>query len=180
VAKPSTIYPKPFQQRMPVWIAGTNPESISKAGQLGKNLASGGFLDGGQRYEHYLEAGRQAGHNLSGANYMVILSVILAPTEQEARRISERNRAIMIETFLRRGYSMDSPDMAATLPFFSGTIVGSPAAAQQQLEHILNDTRARRLIVNFRFRGISSEESRQSQRLFAAEVMPHLRHLPIK
>lgn len=180
VAKPSTIYPKPLQNPLPIWIAGRNPDSVIKVGSLGQNLASGGIPDGGERFERYLEACRKAGHEFSGANYMIVTSIIIAPTDQEARRISEKNRAIMINTFERRGYTMDSPDMAATLPFFSGALVGSPSTVRDQLIFLLNDTRARRLIVNMRFRGISSEESRQSQRLFATEVMPHLRHLPLR
>ena len=86
----------------------------------------------------------------------------------------------MIETFKRRDYTMDSPDLKNTLPFFSGALVGSPATVRDQLIHLLNDTRARRLIVNLRFRGITSEASRQSQPLFATEIMPHLRHLPVR
>lgn len=180
VAKPSTIYPKPLQNPLPVWIAGRDPESVAKIARLGENLASGAVPDGGERYERYMEAGLKAGHNLSGANYMVITSIIIAPTDEEARRISARNRDIMINTFERRGYTWDSPDMATTMPFFSGAVVGSPATVRDQLIHVMNDTRARRLIVNMRFRGISSEESRQSQYLFATEVMPHMRHLPIR
>jgi alkanesulfonate monooxygenase SsuD/methylene tetrahydromethanopterin reductase-like flavin-dependent oxidoreductase (luciferase family) len=179
VAKPSTIYPKPLQNPLPIWIAATNSDSVAKAGTLGQNLASAGFPDGGERFERYLEAGRKAGHELSGSNYMVVASVIIAPTDQEARRIAERNRQIMINTFELRGYKKDSPDLVATLPFFSGAVVGSPGAVRDQLIYLLNNTRARRLIVNTRFRGIPSEASRQTQRLFATEVMPHLRHLPL-
>ena len=85
-----------------------------------------------------------------------------------------------LTTFELRGYTWDSPDMATTMPFFSGAVVGSPATVRDQLIHVMNDTRARRLIVNMRFRGISSEHSRQSQYLFATEVMPHMRHMPIR
>jgi alkanesulfonate monooxygenase SsuD/methylene tetrahydromethanopterin reductase-like flavin-dependent oxidoreductase (luciferase family) len=180
VAKPSTIYPKPLQNPLPIWIAGSSPDSVIKVGSLGQNLASAGIPDGGERFERYLEAGRKAGHKFSGSNYIVVTSIIIAPTDQEARRIAERNRQIMINTFEMRGYKMDSPDMVATLPFFSGALVGSPSTVRDQLIYLLNDTRARRLIVNLRFRGITSEASRQSQHLFATEVMPHLRHLPIR
>ncbi|HUY19314.1 MAG TPA: LLM class flavin-dependent oxidoreductase [Candidatus Binataceae bacterium] len=180
IAKPSTIYPKPLQNPLPVWIAGSSPDSVVKVGKLGQNLASAGTPDGGERFERYLEAARKAGHEFSGANYMIVTSTIIAPTDQEARRIAERNREIMINTFERRGYTMDSPDLVNTLPFFSGALVGSPSTVRDQLIYLLNDTRARRLIVNLRFRGITSEASRQSQRLFATEVIPHLRHHPIR
>lgn len=178
VAKPSTIYPKPLQNPLPIWIAATSPDSVVKVGALGQNLASAGIPDRGERFEHYLEAGDKAGHILSSSNYMIVVSIIIAPTDQEARRTAETNRQIMIDTFERRGYTMDSPDMATTLPFFSGAIVGSPATVREQLEFLLKDTRARRLILNTRFRGIPSQASRQTQRLFANEIMPHLRHLP--
>jgi alkanesulfonate monooxygenase SsuD/methylene tetrahydromethanopterin reductase-like flavin-dependent oxidoreductase (luciferase family) len=180
ISKPSTIYPKPLQKPLPIWIAGSSPDSVVKVGKLGQNLASAGIPDGGVRFERYLEAAQRAGHQFSGANYMIVTSVIIAPTDQEARRTSERNREIMIETFRRRDYKMDSPDLVNTLPFFSGALVGSPATVRDQLIHLLQDTRARRLIVNLRFRGITSEASRQSQRLFATEIMPHLRHLPVQ
>jgi alkanesulfonate monooxygenase SsuD/methylene tetrahydromethanopterin reductase-like flavin-dependent oxidoreductase (luciferase family) len=180
VSKPSTIYPKPLQNPLPIWIAGTTPDSVIKVGRLGQNLASTGIPDGGERFERYLEAGRKAGHEFSGANYMIVTSVIIAPTDQEARRIAEKNRQIMLDALQLRGYTLESPDLIATLPFFSGAVVGSPSTVRGQLIYLLNDTRARRLIVNLRFRGIPSEASRQSQRLFATEVMPHLRHLPIR
>ena len=179
VAKPSTIYPKPLQNPLPIWIAATNSDSVAKAGRLGQNLASAGIPDGGERFERYLEAGRKAGHELGGSNYMVVASLIIAPTDQEAHRIAERNRQIMINTFELRGYHTDSPDLVATLPFFSGAVVGAPGTARDQLMNLLNNAGARRLIANTRFRGIPSEASRQTQRLFATEVMPHLRHLPV-
>jgi alkanesulfonate monooxygenase SsuD/methylene tetrahydromethanopterin reductase-like flavin-dependent oxidoreductase (luciferase family) len=180
VAKPSTIYPKPLQNPLPIWIAGTNPESINKIGGLGQNLASAGIPDGGERFERYLEAGRKAGHEFEGSNYMIVTSIIIAPTDAEARVIAERNKQIMLKTLELRGCRMDSPEVIATLPFFSGALVGSPGTVRDQLIYLLNDTRARRLIVNIRFRGINSEDSRQSQHLFATEVIPHLRHLPIR
>ncbi len=180
IAKPSTIYPKPLQNPLPIWIAGSSPDSVVKVGSLGQNLASAGIPDGGERFERYLEAAHKAGHQFSGANYMIVTSVIIAPTDQEARRLAERNREIMVDTFMRRDYKLDSPDFVNTLPFFSGALVGSPATVRDQLIFLLRDTRARRLIVNLRFRGIISEVSRQSQRLFATEIIPHLRHLPIQ
>jgi alkanesulfonate monooxygenase SsuD/methylene tetrahydromethanopterin reductase-like flavin-dependent oxidoreductase (luciferase family) len=180
VSKPSTIYPKPLQNPLPIWIAGSSPDSVVKVGRLGQNLASAGIPDGGERFQRYLEAGSKAAHELSGSNYMIVTSIIVAPTDQEAHRIAERNREIMINTFERRGYTMESADLVATLPFFSGAFVGSPSTVRDQLIYLLNDTRARRLIVNLRFRGIASEASRQSQRLFATEIMPHLRHLRLR
>jgi alkanesulfonate monooxygenase SsuD/methylene tetrahydromethanopterin reductase-like flavin-dependent oxidoreductase (luciferase family) len=151
VAKPSTIYPKPLQNPLPIWIAATSPESVINVGRLGQNLASAGIPDRGERFERYLEAGRKAGHELSGSNYMIVVSIIIAPTDDEAHRIAERNRQIMINTFELRGYTMESPDMSATLPFFSGAVVGSPATVRDQLIYVLNDTHARRLILNTRF-----------------------------
>lgn len=180
VAKPSTIYPKPLQNPLPIWIAGVTPESVVKVGRLGQNLASTAVPDGGERFERYLEAGRKAGHEFTGANYLIVTSAVIAPTDQEAERIAEKNRDIMLDAISMREFKRDSPEVATLMIFFGGAIVGSPKTVLDKLTYLLNDTRARRLMLNLRFRGIPSEASRQSQRLFATEVTPHLRHLPVK
>src|SRR5262249_46500353 len=133
-----------------------------------------------ERFERYLEASRKAGYEFSGANYLIVTSAVIAPTDQEAERTAERNRDIMLETLTMRGFKRDSPELGTLMFFFGGAIVGSPGTVLDKLTYILNDPRARRLMLNLRFRGIPAEASRQSQYLFATEVMPHLRHLPIK
>ena len=63
------------------------------------------------------------------------------------------------------------------LPIFGGDVVGPPQTVLDELGEGLLATGARRLNLVIRMRGIPEEVARQTQRLFASEVMPHLRNL---
>ena len=65
--KDAGVYPRPFQQPIPVWIAvGGTPQSVVRAGTLGLPLAVAIIGGEPERFvplvELYREAGRQAGH----------------------------------------------------------------------------------------------------------------------
>jgi hypothetical protein len=77
---------------------------------------------------------------------------------------------------IRRG--LPEPEAEAYLPVFGGAIVGSPQTVLDQLSEGLLATKARRLALAIRLRGIPEQVARQTQRLFASEVMPHLRDFP--
>src|SRR4051812_36668843 len=62
------IYPRPYQEPLPVWIAvGGTPNSVVRAGVLGLPLAIaiiGGMPENfGSLLQLYREAARQAGHD---------------------------------------------------------------------------------------------------------------------
>ena len=162
---------------MRVWNPGTRPETVENIGRMGQNLY--GFLapDAAGTLGRYVEAGQAAGHQLSGANYMVTTSVIIAPSDSEAGKAQARAAEIAWETMIRRG--LPKPEAEAFLPVFGGAVVGSPQTVLDQLSEGLRATGARRLNLVLRLRGIPEEVARQTQRLFAEEVMPHLRNFPV-
>jgi alkanesulfonate monooxygenase SsuD/methylene tetrahydromethanopterin reductase-like flavin-dependent oxidoreductase (luciferase family) len=176
IKEPSTVYPRPFNPMMRLWLPATRLESATRVGEMGQNLF--GFLSpfAGEIFAGYIEAGRNAGHDFSGANYMVITSIIVAPTEAEAIQAKAHATTIATEALARRGLPEEETRML--LPVFSGAIIGTPETVYEQLRTGLIASGARRLNLVFRLRGIPEDVARQTQQLFAAEIMPHLRNLP--
>jgi alkanesulfonate monooxygenase SsuD/methylene tetrahydromethanopterin reductase-like flavin-dependent oxidoreductase (luciferase family) len=178
ISEPSTVYPRPFDPEMRLWMPAMRPDDVERVGRIGQNLY--GFLspDGAGTFERYVEAAQAAGHQPSGANYMVTTSIIIAPTDAEAIKSQTRAQEVAWDAMIRRG--LPEPEAEAYLPVFGGAIVGSPQTVLDQLSEGLLATRARRLALAIRLRGIPEQVARQTQRLFASEVMPHLRDLSIQ
>lgn len=177
VRQPSTVYPKPFNVKPRIWIPATRPESVEKLGEIGHNLY--GFLapDAAGNLERYVEAGRRCGHELNGANYMVATSIIIAPTDHEAEKLQAQARKIGWDSLLARGLSEQEAKVYNMV--FGGAIVGSPKTVLDQLTEGLRMSGARRLMLTIRLRSFPKDVSRQTMQLFASDVMPHLRHLPV-
>jgi alkanesulfonate monooxygenase SsuD/methylene tetrahydromethanopterin reductase-like flavin-dependent oxidoreductase (luciferase family) len=114
---------------------------------------------------------------VSGANFLVIGSIICAPTDREAELIQQRNVATMVEVLRARGITSDTPAGRKIVAGFAGGIVGSPLTVRHQLAELLQGTGARRMMCIIRIRGLPGEVSRQTQRLLAEEVFPHVRGL---
>jgi alkanesulfonate monooxygenase SsuD/methylene tetrahydromethanopterin reductase-like flavin-dependent oxidoreductase (luciferase family) len=176
--KPSTVYPRPMQASLPVWIGATSPGTVEKVGRLGHNLAGGAFPDRCERFERFNEAARRAGRDVSGANFMVLSPLFVAPTDAEAEKIVATVAAQMRPFALKRTEDGSAAPQSVTseaLAQFS--IFGSPRTVRDKLAHILAGCGARRFMAILRFRGTSTETVRQTQRLFAEEVAPALRNL---
>jgi alkanesulfonate monooxygenase SsuD/methylene tetrahydromethanopterin reductase-like flavin-dependent oxidoreductase (luciferase family) len=178
VRKPSTVYPRPMQASLPVWIGATSPGTVEKVGRLGHNLAGGAFPDGCERLVRFSDAARKAGRTVSGANFMVLSPLFVAPTDAEAEKIVATVAAQTRPFALKRTEDGSAAPQSVTseaLAQFS--IFGSPRTVRDKLAHILKGCGARRFMGILRFRGTSTEIVRQTQRLFAEEVAPALRTL---
>ncbi|HWE72948.1 MAG TPA: LLM class flavin-dependent oxidoreductase [Stellaceae bacterium] len=178
VRKPATVYPRPMQAALPVWIGATSSATVEKVGQLGHNLAGGAFPDRGERLARFTAAAQKAGRTMSGANFMALSPLFVAPTDAEAERIVGAVSAQMRPFALKRvedGAAAPASLTAAALADFS--IFGSPQTVRDKLVHILTGCGARRFMGILRFRGTSTEIVRQTQKLFAEEVAPALRNL---
>jgi alkanesulfonate monooxygenase SsuD/methylene tetrahydromethanopterin reductase-like flavin-dependent oxidoreductase (luciferase family) len=94
ISEPSTVYPRPIDPAMRLWIPAMRPDDIERVGRIGQNLY--GFLspDGAVTFERYVEAAHAAGHQSSGANYMVTTSIIIAPTDAEAVKAQTRAKEV--------------------------------------------------------------------------------------
>jgi alkanesulfonate monooxygenase SsuD/methylene tetrahydromethanopterin reductase-like flavin-dependent oxidoreductase (luciferase family) len=172
---PATVYPRPYNRNMRVWCAGLRPESIEHIGRTGHNLY--GFLtpDAGENFKRYVDAAHQAGHERSGANFMVIISVIVAPTDTEAQKLQARALDVAWDAMMRRRLPLEEAEFYH--PVFGGAIVGSPQTVLDQLGPALEASGSRRLNLVVRLRGMPEDVARQTQQLFATEIMPELRHL---
>jgi alkanesulfonate monooxygenase SsuD/methylene tetrahydromethanopterin reductase-like flavin-dependent oxidoreductase (luciferase family) len=177
ISLPSTVYPKPFNPEMRAWCAGLRPESIEHIARAGHNLY--GFLtpDAGDNLKLYLDAAHEAGHERSGANFMVIVSLIIAPTDTEAKRIQDQAMEVAWDAMMHRSLPLEEAEFYH--PVFGGAIIGSPQTVLEQLGPAFEATGARRLNLVWRLRGLPEPVGRQTQHLFCTEVMPHLRHLPV-
>lgn len=174
IAVPSTVYPKPFGPPLRPWVAALKPESVERIGRAGDNLY--GFMapDAAGNLERYVNAAHEAGHEVSGANYLTTTSIIVAPTDKEAKQLQEQAQASAWETMIGRG--LPAEEAKLFMPLFGGAVVGSPQTVLDQLAAGLQLTGARRLNLVMRLRSMPKDVSRQTQHLFATEVMPHLRH----
>ncbi len=124
-----------------------------------------------------LDAAHQAGHHRSGANSMVIVSIIVAPTDAEAKRIQDRAMEIAWDAMMSRSLPLEEAEFYH--PVFGGAIIGSPQTVLDQLGPAFEATGARPLNLVWRLRSLPEDVARQSQHLFCTEIMPALRHLPI-
>jgi alkanesulfonate monooxygenase SsuD/methylene tetrahydromethanopterin reductase-like flavin-dependent oxidoreductase (luciferase family) len=180
VRKPATVYPRPLQNPLPIWVGATSPGTVEKVGRLGHNLAGGAFPDGGERLERFIAAARTAGRTVTGANFIVLAPIIIAPTDAEAERIAGEMAAQTRPFLLKRAESPPAPGtLSPGEALITFAIFGSPVTVREKLAHILEGCGARRLLAAIRFRGINTAIVRQTQRLFATEVAPHLRSLKI-
>jgi alkanesulfonate monooxygenase SsuD/methylene tetrahydromethanopterin reductase-like flavin-dependent oxidoreductase (luciferase family) len=178
VRKPATVYPRPIQDPLPVWVGATSPATVQKVGRLGFNLAGGGYPDGGERLARFVEASHKAGRTVDGANFIVLAPVFVAPTDSDAERIADEVAKLTLPFIEKR---TESPPPSGTIPpgeaLIKFAVFGSPVTVADKLAHILKGCGARRLMAVIRFRGTSTEIVRQTQHLFATEVAPRLREL---
>jgi alkanesulfonate monooxygenase SsuD/methylene tetrahydromethanopterin reductase-like flavin-dependent oxidoreductase (luciferase family) len=174
---PATVYPRPFNPDMRVWCAGLRPESIEHIGRTGHNLY--GFLtpDASENFKRYVDAAHQAGHERTGANFMTIISLIIAPTDAEAQKHQQHAGEVAWEAMMRRNLPLEEAEFYR--PVFGGAIVGSPQTVMDQLGPAFEATGSRRLNLVVRLRGMPEDVARQTQYLFATEIMPSLRHLSV-
>ena len=178
VPRPTTIATPPLQDPLPVWLGGASQATTEIAARNGWNVMRnfGTPADHRDALDHLTAVGREHGHQLTGANCMVERFVAIAETEEEAERKLER-----MVTSIERFISMYVERGAAPPPTTDGEIlvsdgpkgrrpaiavVGTPDQVRESLLETLEETGARRLVVE----SFSLEESR----LFAEEVLPAL------
>ena len=175
--KPATIYPRPIQDRLPVWVGATSPATVEKVGRLGLNLAGGGYPDGGERLARFVDASHKAGRAVSGANFIVLAPIFVAPTDAEAEKVAAEVAA-QTQPFIDKRTELLPPPgtISPGEALIKFAVFGSPATVRDKLAHILDGCGARRLMAAIRFRGTNTDIVRQTQSLFATEVAPKLRN----
>ncbi|MCX5527067.1 MsnO8 family LLM class oxidoreductase [Streptomyces bobili] len=81
--------------RPEVWILGSSGSSAQMAGRLGLGYAFAGFINPGGAIRSLLRHGAHAAGSRSGRGGILSLSVVVADTDAEARRLSWTRTALM-------------------------------------------------------------------------------------
>lgn len=91
------VLPKPHQRpHPPSWVAATSPDAVRWAGGEGYSILMdphSSTAELGAKLVTYRDAGRAAGHDLSGRETPVARLVAIAPTRAEAEAVARRGAA---------------------------------------------------------------------------------------
>jgi probable LLM family oxidoreductase len=135
------VYPRPVQERLPVWIAGGGtPKSAARAGTLGLPMALaiiGGLPERFKPFvDIYREAGARAGHDRSVLRLSINSHGFIADTSQEAAdRFFGPMKEVMDRIGAERGWPPHTrAQFDASLHLRGHLFVGSP---QQIVDKIL-------------------------------------------
>jgi alkanesulfonate monooxygenase SsuD/methylene tetrahydromethanopterin reductase-like flavin-dependent oxidoreductase (luciferase family) len=181
VDRPTTIATRPLQDPLPVWLGGSSLDTMSRAAERGWNIMRnfGSHQEHREALEHYIKVAAQHGHTRSGANMMIERFIALGETDEHA----ERNLANLANAFGRflalytaggqravpktdAEFHVDSGPAAATnRPAIA--IAGTPEQVIDSLQQTLDETGARRLLVEL--------FTAQERRMFMEEVAPVMR-----
>jgi alkanesulfonate monooxygenase SsuD/methylene tetrahydromethanopterin reductase-like flavin-dependent oxidoreductase (luciferase family) len=180
VERPTTIATRPLQDRLPVWLGGTSRETMRLAAARGWNVMRnfGSNAEHRDALEDYVKVAAGHGYTRSGANMMLERFVAIGETEDEAERNLDR-LAGAFGQFLalytaggRRAvpaadgeFHVDSAAAGKNRPAIA--VSGTPGQIADALQRVIDETGARRLLVE--------TFSREEARLFAREVIPVLK-----
>ncbi len=135
------VYPRPYQERLPIWIAaGGNPGSAVRAGTLGLPMALAIIGGMPERFapfaDLYRDAGQRAGHDPAALKLSINSHGFIADTSQQAADESFGPfSATMNQIGRERGWPpMSRRDYEASRTLRGANFVGSP---QEVIEKIL-------------------------------------------
>jgi probable LLM family oxidoreductase len=181
------VYPRPFQQHLPVWVAiGGTPESIARAAKLGLPMALaiiGGAPDRfAPHVKYYRELAVEAGHNLASLQVGINSHAFIAETSQQAANDFYPSYAqVMSKLGRERGWPAMNRDQYEMMRQPDGSLlVGSP---QQVIDKILYEYE---LFGNTRFLAQMSvgtlphDKLMKSIELFGTVVAPAVRKALVK
>lgn len=178
VTRSTRIGTRPLQNPLPVWLGGVSLETMALAGRNGWSIMRnfGEPEQHRQAFQHYLREGGEHGHALSAANFMIERFVAIGETEEEAEQnLARLGRAFGRFVALYREGGRPLPTRDGEVPVGAGgapearpaiAVAGTPDQIRASLERALEETGARRLLVE--------TFSREEMRLFADQVLPRL------
>lgn len=187
IVRPTRISTRPLQERLPVWLGASSLGTVAEAGRRGWNLMRNHGSNAVHRaaIEHYLQVAAEHGHARTGANVMLERFVAVGASDREAernlRRMGERLERF-VTLYVATGRSIPATDAEfhaaaggsqAPLGGVDGAgkrpaiaVGGTPAEVVEVLQRALDETGARRLLVEL----FSAEE----RRVFMQEIVPAL------
>jgi alkanesulfonate monooxygenase SsuD/methylene tetrahydromethanopterin reductase-like flavin-dependent oxidoreductase (luciferase family) len=180
VERPTTIATRPLQDRLPVWLGGSSRETMRLAAARGWNVMRnfGSNAEHRDALEDYVKVAAEHGHTRSGANMMLERFVAIGETEDAAERNLGRLAGAFgqfLALYTAGGkrpvpstdaeFHVDGAAAGKNRPAIA--VAGTPGQLVEALQQVIDETGARRLLVE--------TFSRAEARLFAREVMPVLR-----
>ncbi len=176
------VYPRPLQQKLPVWIAvGGTPQSVVRAGTLGLPLALAIIGGAPERFvpfvELYRESLEKAGHDASVGRVSINSHGFIADTDERA---SELAFPPYLETMGRIGRERGWPpptrrQFDAECQLRGALLVGSP---QQVIDKILYEYelfRHDRMLIQFTLGPMQHRDVMRCIELYGTEVAPVVR-----
>jgi len=180
VERPTTIATRPLQDPLPVWLGASSPATMRLAAERGWNVMRnfGSNADHRDALDDYVTAAAGRGHARSGANMLLERVVAIGETEEQAERnLDQMARAFrhFLSLYIAGGrravpatdaeFHVEGITDRKSRPVIA--VSGTPAQVIAALQQVIDETGARRLLVE--------TFSRDEARLFAREVIPALK-----
>lgn len=176
------VYPRPFQERLPIWIAvGGTPQSVVRAGALGLPLALA--IIGGEpaRFapllDLYRRAAGHAGHDPATLATSINVHGFVAATSQEAGDIFYGPQAEVMDRIGReRGWPPTSrAQFEAARGPHGALFVGSPAEVADKMLAARELFGIDRLLIQMAIGILDHHRLMQAIELLGTRVLPELR-----
>ncbi len=172
-----SVYPKPIQNPIPIWMAAFGNVGVRQAGRLGMPLYTSPIETLPQlqaRDALYREAMQEAGQRQSV--FPLLRNVYVADTYERARADTEASLQIQSQR-----YQNWRPEAGMPAPFEEVTadrfIIGSPDQCLAEIQRYVAELGVNYLVCRMNMPGLSHDRVMASMRLFAESVMPRLRCL---
>jgi alkanesulfonate monooxygenase SsuD/methylene tetrahydromethanopterin reductase-like flavin-dependent oxidoreductase (luciferase family) len=175
---------KPVQKpHPPLWYGLNTPDATIWAAKEKANMATLVPAPAARRViDRFREEWTKNGHPPEPAPFMgIIRHMVLAETDDEARRIAERayrrwHRHLAFlwrERGLKVPMAVPMPEEIGPLIATGGAFAGTPAAARAYIAEQIETSGANYFICDITFGDISPDEANRTVELLGREVMPH-------
>lgn len=176
------VYPRPFQQKLPIWVAvGGTPESVVRAGTLGLPMALAIIGGMPERFapliDLYRDAARQAGHDPAQLPVSINSHGFLADSVQQAADIYYPSAAIVMNKIGReRGWApMTRQQMEGSRTLRGADFVGSPGEIIEKILFQHNIFRHQRLLLQLSVGTVPHAQMMHAIELLGTQVAPVVR-----
>lgn len=169
---PISVFPKPLQPSIPIWMASFGNLGIEQAARMGIPLFTSPLESIPQlkeRHALYRSIQEQAGQNQS--LFPLIRTVYVAETQRQAREDVE---APLLTQYRRYRRWRALSDAGSTFESITSErfIIGDPAHCAREIERYRNEAEVNYIVCRMTLPGLSHEKVLSSLKLFAREVMP--------
>jgi probable LLM family oxidoreductase len=176
------VYPRPVQQPLPVWVAvGGTPESVVRAGRLGRSLAVA--IIGGRPAQFaplvdlYWQAVRQSGHDPSQLKVSINSHGYIAETAQQARDEAFPFYELMMNKIGReRGWPpLTRVQYDASAALHGANFIGSPDEIVEKILYQHEIFGHQRLLLQFSIGTMPHDKVMRAIELLGTRVAPVVR-----